>query len=134
MPVGPLPLALPEMTIRTSTDEGARAVDGNRDLATTLFFYRECPPPRITPHPGRFFLVSRRATFFTSVFSNSMYRDRGPDARIKSCNPKQNQIWDKSRNRWRFLFHSGAAVCAESKVGDTYIHLRGSREGWAKRV
>ena len=55
MPVGPLPLALPEMTIRTSTDEGARAVDGNRDLATTLFFYRECPPPRITPHPGRFF-------------------------------------------------------------------------------
>ena len=59
MPVGPLPLALPEMTIRTSTDEGARAVDGNRDLATTLFFYRECPPPRITPHPSRFFVVAK---------------------------------------------------------------------------
>jgi hypothetical protein len=85
VPVGPLPLALPEMTIRTSTDEGARAVDGNRDLATTLFFYRECPPPRITPHPGRFFLVSRRATFFTSVFSK--IRFTGIGVPMRESNP-----------------------------------------------
>lgn len=106
MPVGPLPLALPEMTIRTSTDEGARAVGGNRH-GTPLVFHRQCPPQPHLALPGRFCRTlvqgspeSKSACGVTLTTNTIMYTEYSPRFPFVLVFVKLHMF---KKNRWFIL-------------------------------